>query len=474
MTNYDLDIDKLLVGDIYTSSEVLDNLILLCDEYGSRQGATPGNLPSVEFMVKKFRSYGLEVHYESFKIPGWKRGKATLKIIDPIEKEIDCISLCTNLPGEVEAKLVDLSSGSVDVYEKMKTEINGNIALVSSKRPADAKHQVHRTEKFMRSVLAGAKGWVYVNNTPGVGPVSGGVSPLIPAVCIAFEDGEYLSRLINRKGEVKVQLKTTDKYIDVNSYNVVADLPGVDKDDEYALVGAHYDGHDIAQGAGDSGSGAVVVMEMARSLSKVRDKLKRRIRFLCFGCEEIGLLGSRAYAKQHIDELGKCRLMLNLDSAGEEERNAIKLNGLPEVEPIVKKWVKEMKNDLPVSQTLSAPYSDHWPFFREGVPVSGSGADSPAQPAGPSYAHTRWDTVEKANLNYLRQAASNYARFMYRVANADTWPVEHRSKEKIEEYVKTQGWYESVALTDKVRDHVKGWKQISPVTRAWLETPDYW
>jgi Zn-dependent M28 family amino/carboxypeptidase len=470
-----LDVDKTILAEIYTSSEPMDNLLVLCDEYGSRFPGTPGDRGSVEYMVGKLKSYGFEnAHFETFKIPGWIRGKATLTIIEPVQKELDCISLPLTLAGTVEANLVDLGAGPIDIYEKRKAEIEGNIAMVSSRNPAGMPRSLHRTEKFFRSILAGAKGFIFVNQYPAYGPQTGGVSPIIPSIGISYEDGEFLARLLKRKGKVKIRLKTMDKNVEQMSYNVVADIPGTSKDEEYALVGAHYEGHDIAQGAIDSGSGAATVIEMARVLNKVRDQIKKRIRFVCFGVEEIGLFGSRAYVEQHTGELDKLRFMLNLDSAGGEGRKGVVLNNLPEVESLFRGFAEEMKAEVPIGQRVS-PYSDHWPFFLKGVPTaSGGDPEPPVQRTGRGYGHTRYDTADKADLRYLRDAAANYSRLIFRIANADEWPAKHKTEEKIKEFVKAQGYEETVALADKVKEYVSKWKKIPPDTKAWIKRPGSW
>ncbi|NIN63890.1 MAG: aminopeptidase, partial [Anaerolineae bacterium] len=59
--------------------------------------------------------------------------------------------------------------------------------------PLGMKRFLHRSEKYMRSVLAGAKGWIFMNHYPAYGPPTGGISPIIPAVGISYEDGSFLS-----------------------------------------------------------------------------------------------------------------------------------------------------------------------------------------------------------------------------------------------------------------------------------------
>ncbi len=475
MDNPYLDADKKIVAEVYTSSEPMDNLKVLCDVYGSRFPGTPGDFGSVKWMVEKLRSYGIEnAHYETYTIPGWVRGPAKLEVTSPIEREFDCISLPHSLAGEIEADLVFLGDGPVDIYEKRKDEIDGNIVMVTSRNPLGMKRFLHRSEKYMRSVLAGAKGWIFMNHYPAYGPPTGGISPIIPAVGVSYEDGSFLARLLEREGKVKVRITTTDKNLEVETYNVVCDVPGTSDDEEYVLAGSHYDGHDISQGAVDPASGTVTVMEIARLLNMVKGHLKRRVRLVCFGAEEIGLYGSYNYVAQHEDEMDALRFMLNLDAGGRSGKKGVILHGHPELEPFLEQAAKEMKAELPYYQRVS-PYSDHWPFFLKSVPC-GSGGDPEAirTRTGRGYGHTRYDTVDKVELENLRLAAANYSRFLLRVANADEWPARRKPQEEIQAFIKEQGYDQTVALAEKVKEYVRTWPEIHPDTREWLKRKSDW
>ena len=471
MVNPYVDIDKKILAEIYTSNEPWENLEVLCDVYGPRWPGTKKDLDSVKFMVDKYGEYGIEASYESFVIPGWKRGPATLEVTYPIKREFNVISLPHSITSEIETELIDLGAGHIDIYEKRADEINGKITMVSSASPRGMKRNPHRTEKFNRSVLAGAKGWIFVNRRPAYGPITGGVSPLIPSVGITYEDGAFLQRLVKRDGKVKVRIKTTDKNLDVTTHNVIADVPGTSGDNEYVMTGSHYVFHDISQGAHDPASGAVVVMEMARVLNMVKDKLKRRIRFLCFGAEETGLWGSYNYAETHKDELADCRFILNLDMAGGPGKKGMSFHGYPELELLINKWSDEMNAEMPTGQRVS-PYSDHWPFFLKGVP-SGGGGD-PTAVMGGSYAHTLYDTIDKLDRKYIRLAAANYARSLYRVSNVDPWPAKRKTQEEIDGYIDQMGLQETVALTSKVKQYVTKWEDLHPDTKDWLNCKLVW
>ncbi|MEM3028294.1 MAG: M28 family peptidase [Candidatus Bathyarchaeia archaeon] len=474
-----LKIDKEIVSEVYTSWEPLENLRILCDNYGSRFPGTPEDFGSINWMVEKLKEYGLEnVCYEPFKFLGWIRSPSRLEVLSPIKKELESISLPMGPAGEVEGRLVFLGDGPLDIYERRRKDIEGNIVMVTSRNPLGMVRHLHRTEKFMRSILAGAKGWIFMNHNPACGPITGSVSPIIPSVGISYEDGRFLIRLLEKESEVKLRIKTSDRHGEATSYNVFGDIPGSLDDHEYVLTGSHYDGHDISQGAVDSASGVVTVLEMARILNIVRDGVKRRIRFVCFGAEEIGLFGSTSYVAKHEGEMDSLRFMLNLDAVGGMGRKGIILHGNPELEAFIEGAAREMRSELPYLQRVS-PYSDHWPFFLKGVP-SGSGGDPegsilsriPLLSGG--FGHTRYDTVDKVELESLRLAIANYSRLLLRVANATNWPAIRKTKSEIDEVVREHGYWETVRLVEKVKEYVGTWKELYPETKAWLERSSYW
>ena len=84
-------------------------------------------------------------------------------------------------------------------------------------------------------------------------------------------------------------------------------------------------------GAQDNASGVAVLLELARHLSRL--DLPFRLRFVFFGAEELGLLGSRAYLEQHHEDLQRCRLLFNLDSVGGKEIYIDMRGGVRNVSP---------------------------------------------------------------------------------------------------------------------------------------------
>ena len=323
MTNPFKSLDQQIVGDSYTSSEAMDNLAVLCDDFGSRFGGTEGERQAAEFIQEKFREYGLSnIHLEPIKYLGWTRGEGSLEIISPIQKTIPCITLPHSPPVEMEGTIIDMGPGAPEDFDTRADEIKGKIVMTNSEiTPKNTKRWVHRKEKLARSTLGGAAGFIFVNHYPGYGPATGGVghkgqAALIPGISITKEDGAFIQRLSQRHGPVKVRLVTTDVLEPMTSWNIVGELPGDQFPDEIVMLGSHYDGHDISQGAVDPASGVVAVMEAARILSKYAAPLPRTIRFVMWGVEEIGLLGSRAYVEEHADRVEEYPLLFEYGCSG--------------------------------------------------------------------------------------------------------------------------------------------------------------
>jgi aminopeptidase YwaD len=460
-----------VLGSIYSSTEPLDLVVELCDEYDSRWPGSGMDKASCEYMADKLVEYGLEdVHLEKFTIPGWIRGSSSLDVIEPQSKQIDCIALPMSIEGVVESELIYLEAGPIEVYEKQKNDIEGKIVMVNSGNPRGMTRYLHRSEKYQRSVMAGAAGWIFMNHYPAYGPPTGGISPIVPAVGISYENGMYLNRLLENKGRVMLHLETKCKNLNVDTWNVVGDLRGTSESDEWLVYGAHYEGHDIAVGALDDATGAAIVMELARTLSKEKTNLKHNLRFILFGAEEIGLYGSRDYCKNHPDFLKKIRFMINFDAAGRAGRQGFCLHDWPALEPLFKKIIKEIGTDLPLWSRVG-PYSDHWPFLLQGVATATMGdPDEAARRSGRGFGHTKYDTVDKVDLRVMRECAANAAVAAFMILNDETWPYKQRTKEEIDKIVERAGILETVKLGEKLKNFLnKRRSELKPETISYLE-----
>lgn len=108
--------------------------------------------------------------------------------------------------------------------------------------------------------------------------------------------------------------------------NAIGYLPGTDPDAGVLMVTAHLDhlgvGADgvIMHGANDDASGVTAVLELARTLS-AGPRPRRGILFICYGSEELGLLGSRWYAEHPAVPLDRIVANLEIEMIGAQDPN---------------------------------------------------------------------------------------------------------------------------------------------------------
>ena len=89
-----LQLDRQMVGDIYTSQEVMDNLTVLCDEYGARFAGTPRNLrlqTLLQIVSNDMDSKTLDLRIIRMRVG--RVARRTLEVIEPIRRTLHCISL---------------------------------------------------------------------------------------------------------------------------------------------------------------------------------------------------------------------------------------------------------------------------------------------------------------------------------------------------------------------------------------------
>ena len=456
-------IEQQILGDIWTSDESMTVLRELCDDIGHRFGGSDSERQGAEFLKRKMEEYGLEnVRIEEFPLASWERGSAYLKLLEPVEREFSVISMPYCNSADITAEIVDVGEGEQVDFERLADEIPGKIVITDAETNKPGERKSHRIVKFNWAVEHGAAAIIFINQNPGMLHITGALfghtaiqNPAeewevpIPGVGVSWEAGSAIRRLTERTGGTgKLHLKVENRTFASRSANVIGEIVGTEKPDEIVLMGGHYDGHDIAQGAGDDGAGTVTGLEAARALVRHKDKLKRTVRLICFGSEEIGLLGSFHHAQE--TDPHSYRFVMNLDGAGRGQggQEQLTLTEWPELEPWFRDWAKEHSYDFDVRQQVSA-YSDHYPFALMGV-ANGTlnSKDSTAGMIGRGYGHTEADTLDKVHLRGLQMSAALVARLVLSIANAEDWPVsELRSDEQVREMLTKNNFLERAIKT---------------------------
>jgi hypothetical protein len=243
----------------------------------------------------------------------------------------------------------------------------------------------------------------------------------VPSITIAAEQYNMLARLAaaNVPVELRVELRTRSYEEDLNTYNVIAEIPGTDPAlrDQIVLVGAHLDSWHTANGATDNGDGAVAVMEAMRILAAVGARPRRTIRAALWSGEEQGLLGARAYIEQHLAsqaERDKLAVYLN-DDPGSGKTLGFYMEGNAAAKAIFDAWLEPLK-DLGVTRNIveGIGATDHVPFHEMGLPGFNVIKDFDAYDERTR--HTNADFPERMTADELKQSAIVMATFAWHAA----------------------------------------------------------
>jgi Zn-dependent M28 family amino/carboxypeptidase len=429
------------IGETYKSRfgwEVLEDIALA----GPRLGASSGERRAHDRVKRAFREAGLEaIDEHTFEIPAWERGDASIEVDGERTLKLDCIALPGSPSGEIEGEFVYLGHGLPEDFEG--ADVEGRVVVVRSDVPDWYDHWMHRREKYGLSKEHGAAGFVYANHVEGclppTGSLGGGLDVIgsIPAVGISAEAGARLRRLAER-GEPEGVLRVDANIEDGRSQNVTG-VVGPEEGPE-VLVGAHVDGHDISQAAIDNGAGVAVLCEVARALGELVEELETRVRFVGFGCEELGLVGSQHYAADC--DGSSIKVVVNLDGIGEGRDLKVSNNRYPGVRPCVEQLADEFDHPVECVREYIV-HSDHWPFVRMGVPGVMVHAES-GNP-GRGFAHTYADTLEKVDIRALRDHAILATRLVILFADRDV-EIPHRTSEGVREELEELGYRRELEL----------------------------
>src|SRR5262249_26820614 len=238
--------------------------------------------------------------------------------------------------------------------------------------------------------------------------------------------------------KVRVKLEAENKITGPTAVNnVVAEIRGSERPDEWILVGAHLDSWDFGTGAQDNGSGSAMVLEAARAIAALGHPPRRSIRFALWGGEEQGLMGSFAYAQAHANELKKCVAVLNTDNGAGHPRGW-KVEGredlIDSMKPISTKFLRDLSGDgLSMELTFD---TDHGPFMLKGIPVLDLEVDMSHYM---EIHHKSSDTFDKVDALDFKADAAVVAVTAYVLASNDAPIAPHLDHAAVAEIVKKAG-----------------------------------
>lgn len=414
-------LEAALAGDLLTSDAGMTQLSVLADQFGGRAAGSPDEAAAGAYLTDALLGLVGAPLVRQFRYTGWQRGEEQLSVMSPVERRLAAVSLPGCPATDLEAELVSIGSGEEEDVEAVTAEVRGKIVLCGAEalRP-NGQPPSHRRVKYLRAAGLGAVGFLYVGRNPGMLAVTGGLAGTepapIPGLGVALEVGAMLERFLAR-GPVTLRLEAQHGHAVVTSSNIIVDLPG--HSEELILVGAHYDGHDIAQAATDNGSGTAVLLELVRALAPWRGRLQRGVRCCFWGSEEAGLLGSWHYARTAGAALDPVVWVLNLDSVVNGPPGHLRLRVWPPpARDAAASLLQSHSLPIDVDGGLTSD-SDHFPFAAAGLPVVAAGAAGPRSGLlGRGWGHTVADTVDKVDPAALAFAAATAGRVLVRLSES--------------------------------------------------------
>ena len=358
---------------------VLGHIRHLSVTLGLRTSATPKEKAAADYIQEVLARLGYKTSFNPFAVRHFSTRNPSLTLEKPSSQVIKANPMTMSAVSTVSGLLVPAGMGREEDFPK---ETQGKVALIER---GTLQFQV----KTANAARAGAVAVAVYNNATGNFFGSLQSQSSIPVVSISQEDGQKLNELV-KGGEVQVRVSVEIE--EEPSQNVVATRTG---DDKIIIVGGHYDTTELGPGANDNASGTAAMLAVAQEMSK--RQFKHTIRFIAFGSEEAGLVGSRNYVQSlPPTELKNIIAMINLD--GLAGGSNLGIGGDPDLTAKALDIAKRNNFRAVASREPENTASDHFSFVRAGVPsVFIFGSDF-------RRFHTPEDTVDFVDRELVGQA----------------------------------------------------------------------
>jgi carboxypeptidase Q len=310
---------KFVFDEALTDRTAFNHLEYLCKNTKGRIPGSPAAAEAVEYTRQALIKAGADsVWLQKVPVPHWERGFEQCRIVSATlgaeDLTISALGLSVGTsPEGLLSKVIEVHD-----FEELKTlgknVIGGKIVFFN--RPADNKlintfagygsAVNQRTQGASEAAKYGAVAVIVRSATQalddfphtGVNRYEENVNK-IPAVAVSTVDAELLSKWLKSDSQLTVHLTSTCKnYPDTWSYNVIGEIRGTQKPNEYFSAGGHLDAWDIAEGAHDDAGGCVQAIEMIRIFKKLGIRPKRTVRAVMFMNEEMSGTGGKTYADE--------------------------------------------------------------------------------------------------------------------------------------------------------------------------------
>lgn len=428
--------DTLTIRKLYdyylTQSKCYSNLEDLCLKIGGRLSGSPQAAEAVEWARKVMYAAGADtVILQECMVPHWVRGKKEIcrYQLNGKENHVACIALGSSIgtgPKGIKAGVIEVKSFE-ELEELGEKEIKGKIVFYNVF--FDQKH-VRTGQSYGETVKYRGRGASYAakygalavlvrsmtslaDDEPHTGNMNYDTSlskVKIPALAIGYKSADRLLKDMKQHKGLQLYLETHCETLpDVLSYNVIGQLNGTEKPNEFILTGGHLDSWDNGQGAHDDGAGVVQSIEILGAFKTLGIRPKHSIRAVAFMNEENGLAGGKAYARAAKEKKEKHLAALETDAGGFTPRGfgVDTTNGLYEK---VLGW-KALFTPYYVDRiTPGGGGADISELDKMGVPCIGFEPDTQRYF---DIHHTAADNIDKVNKRELELGAAGIGALLY-------------------------------------------------------------
>src|ERR1700692_3028692 len=434
-----------LITEALKPSDIETNLRRLTDEIGGRIPGTPAFQQTGYWGGGALKTAGADnVHTEEFSVQhSWTEGATsiTASLYSGTTFPIRAVSVAwaPALAPTKHVPIVDVGEGSASEFAKVG-DIAGRVVLVHSKvlvtwddlfaeyarAPAVIALAVKGRAKAIAFMATRDHGILYRHTNSVAGEIDA-----LAQLMVARGDGERIARLLASANPVWADISIPNKIGSaIKSWNVVAEIRGSEKPEEFVVLGAHLDSWELGTGALDNGCNAALVIDALRAIKASGLKPKRSIRFILFSGEEEGLIGSRAYATAHRNELDKAAGVVIFDSGTGKTttfstggRKDVIAAALPILAPLEAFGVTKA---VPTAESGT----DHFDFMLEGGPTFV--ADQEEANYLENY-HATTDTFDKVDFAQLKKNVAEATYFIFALANTETRVGRRLNRAQIEQ-----------------------------------------
>ncbi|HEV3254191.1 MAG TPA: M20/M25/M40 family metallo-hydrolase [Candidatus Acidoferrales bacterium] len=451
--------DQKIADEIKAHSELVKNLEYLSTQIGPRLTGSPQMQKASQWTLQRFQDYKLDAHLESTEVPhAYYRGDDAAEILAPVSRVIPIHSIGWGkaTDGAVTGPVVFVDFKTLSEMDKPPSSWKGAILCLGglpfggtpSATPENAydavippQHGVpkappfnfRRFGKIIQNLIDSGAAVVLMDSGKPDGLFNmfsfGPYTPsAVPIALVTHSDYELLDRLC-KAGAVtmKVNLKGTFSAGPVPAAITVAEIKGSKFPEERVIIGGHLDSWDLGQGSLDNGTGAMAVLEAARTLKALGWQPLRTITFILFTGEEEGGLGASLFMKNHAAEIPKMDAALIHDT-GTGKVLSIALEGLYSTAPQMAQIYLPIQEvfDLQPLSTRFFGASDHVEFLVAGVPAYFC-IQAPAH-YGEAH-HSQADTFDLVVPDEINQGAGVMAAWAWNVAQLPE-PFPHHAPPK--------------------------------------------